>query len=78
MLNFHTQDTNLRALYQQLLADDLDGDGVLDSTHQAATVTLTGRTTAQRQIQGSDTLDLFLSGKALREMLAQMAAAGQI
>jgi VCBS repeat-containing protein len=78
VLNFRTQDTTLRALYAQLLADDVDADGVLDSSHQAASITLTGSTTTQQQFQGSDSIDLFLAGKALRDLLARLSAAGAI
>ena len=31
VLHFRPQDTNLRALYERLLADEINGDGVLDS-----------------------------------------------
>jgi hypothetical protein len=75
VLNIRTQDTNLRALYEQLLADDINADGVLDSTQQEAAVNLTGQTTDGVGIEGSDTVDVFLSGKALRQMLSEMAAA---
>lgn len=78
VLQFRTQDTNLQAVYAQLLADDINEDGVLDSNHQEATIGLTGRTTADEQFEGSDTLDLFLSGKKLRDMLAELAASGVI
>lgn len=78
VLQFRTQDTNLRAVYEQLLADDINADGVLDSNHQEATIALTGSTSGDEQFEGSDTLDLFLSGKALRQMLDQMASAGLI
>ena len=66
VLNFRTQDTNLRALYEQLLADDINADGVLDSNHQEANVALTGETTDEVFLQGIDQMDLFLAGKALR------------
>jgi hypothetical protein len=75
VLRFRTQDTNLRALYEQLLADDLDGDGVLDSTHQELDVSLTGQTVDDVYFEGFDELDLFLSGKSLRGLLDELAAA---
>jgi len=78
VLHFRTQDTNLRALYEQLLADDLDGDGVLDSTHQELDVSLTGQTVDDVFFEGFDELDLFLSGRSLRELLLDLAAAGGI
>lgn len=75
VLNFRIQDTTLMSVYQQLLADDLDGDGILDSNHQIATVSLTGRTLDNTLITGFDTMNLFLSGKPLRDLLAQLAFA---
>lgn len=78
VLHFRTQDTNLREIYAQLLADDINEDGVLDSRRQEATVSLSGRTIDDRAFEGFDELDLFLSCKALREMLEELAAAGAI
>src|SRR5262249_45145111 len=78
VLKFRTQDTNLRALYNQLIADDINGDGVLDSNRQVAQVSLTGQTTAQQLFEGTDDVTLFLSGKALRDLLTSLAAAGLI
>jgi uncharacterized delta-60 repeat protein len=69
LLHFRTQDTNLRAIYEQLLLDDQNGDGVLDSTQQTASVSLTGETVDEVLIQGSDDLTLFLAGKKLRDLL---------
>jgi uncharacterized delta-60 repeat protein len=76
LLKFRTQDTTLRSTYAQLLVDDADADGVLDSTRQTAEVFLTGRTTGGQLFQGSDDLDLFLSGKALRDLLSDLSAHG--
>jgi hypothetical protein len=78
VLNFRTQDTNLRALYAQLLADDINQDGVLDSSHQVASISLTGETVDQVLIEGFDSLDLFLAGRSLRILLDQLAASGAI
>ncbi len=78
VLNFRTQDTNLRAVYDQLLADDIDADGVLDSNQQEAQVSLTGDTTSDALFVGTDQMDLFLTGKALRQTLDQLAAAGAL
>jgi PKD repeat protein len=72
VLHFRTQDTDLQQLYERLLIEDRDADGVLDSTRQTATVSLTGRTQTGVSFEGSDTLGLFLSGKALRDLLAQL------
>jgi hypothetical protein len=78
VLHFRTQDTNLSELYSQLLADDLNEDGVLDSNDQEASISLTGSTLDDLAFAGFDQLDLFLSGKALRQMLADLAATGAI
>jgi hypothetical protein len=78
VLTFRTQDTDLRALYEQMLADDINADGVLSSNHQQLQVALTGRTANDVFIEGVDRVDLFMSGKALRDMLAELAAAGTI
>jgi hypothetical protein len=78
VLTFRTQDTNLRPLYERLLADDINADGVLDSNHQEQTVSLTGETVDSAFVQGFDDLDLFLSLKSLRSLLDALAAAGAI
>ncbi|MFO0842984.1 MAG: Ig-like domain-containing protein [Gemmataceae bacterium] len=75
VLHFRIQDTNLRQVYAQLLADDKDADGVLDSTRQEATVTLTGQAAGDVLFEGTDRMSLFLSGKALRQLLDELAAA---
>ena len=63
VLHFRVQDTNLADIYYaQLLAEDLK-DGVLDSNHQTAAVSLTGRTATDEYFAGFDDVDLFLSGK---------------
>lgn len=78
VLDFRTQETNLRAVYEQLLADDLNEDGVLDSSGQEIEVSLAGQTLGDAFFQGFDNLDLFLSGRKLRELLADLAAGGRI
>jgi hypothetical protein len=75
---FRTQETSLRSLYEQLVAEDINEDGVLDSNHEMARVSLTGLCQDGTALIGADDLDLFLSGKALRDMLAALAAAGVI
>src|SRR5262249_13046482 len=69
VLHFRAQQTILRSIYEELLIDDHDGDGIIDSTQQVATVALTGETTDHVLIQGSDQVKLFLSGKSLRQLL---------
>jgi uncharacterized delta-60 repeat protein len=78
VLSFRTQDTTLQALYASLLADDINGDGILDSSHQTASVSLSGQTVDEVLVQGFDDMDLFLAGKALRTLLDQLAAAGAL
>jgi hypothetical protein len=68
----------LRAIYEELLAGDLDGDGVLDSTRQAVSVSLTGETVDEILIEGSDELTMFLAGRELRAMLEELARAGAL
>jgi hypothetical protein len=77
VLQFRAQDTNLREVYDRLLVEDIDGDGLLDSNHQAARVSLTGQTVDEFFV-GFDDLDLLLSGKNLRNLLEELAASGAI
>ncbi|MHB8900342.1 MAG: LamG-like jellyroll fold domain-containing protein [Thermoguttaceae bacterium] len=76
VLHFETQQTNLQALYVDLLLDDANADGVLDSTRQLAEVTLNGQTTDNLSFLGADQLNLFLAGKQLRTLLDQLYAEG--
>ncbi len=78
VLHFRTQDTNLQALYEELLANDLHGDGILDSTRQEVEVSLTGETVDKVLFEGFDELELFLSGKHLRNLLEELATVGAI
>ena len=78
VLHFRVQETNLADLYAQLLADDIDEDGILDSNRQSAAVSLTGQTDADECFAGFDDVDLFLSGRNLRAFLEDLAAAGTI
>jgi hypothetical protein len=71
-LKFRRQETELDEIYAQLLADDHDGDGVLDSTRQTAEVTVTGRTIDDVLFSGSGSINLFLAGRNLRELLARL------
>src|SRR5262249_16036975 len=69
VLDFRTQDTNLQALYRQLLIDaDTTINGVLDpgvSTSQRVSVSLTG-TANDQYFSAADEVDIFLAGSALR------------
>jgi ELWxxDGT repeat protein len=76
LLHFRVEDTMLRGIYEQLLADDLDADGVLDSRNQLAEVALAGLTLDEQLFEGHDSLSLSLSGRALRELLDELFAGG--
>lgn len=76
LLHFRIQDTMLAAIYRQLVAEDLDGDGKLDSRAKTASVSLAGLTIDKELFQGSDTVNLSLSGRALRSLLDELFAQG--
>jgi hypothetical protein len=76
VLHFRTEDTILRNIYAQLLVDDINADGVLDSSHQEAGISLTGRTVDEVLFEGVDELDLFLAGRSLRDLLDELASLG--
>jgi hypothetical protein len=78
VLHFRVQEANLLDMYAQLLAEDMNEDGVLDSKRQTAAVSLTGQTATDEYFQAFDEVDLFLSGKNLRSFLEDLAAAGAI
>ncbi len=78
VLHFKIQDTNLDDIYAQLVADDLNEDGILDSNHQNAAVSLSGKTVTDEYFEAFDDVDLFLSGKNLRDLLDALASAGAI
>ena len=72
VLHFRIEDTLLDAVYAQLLQEDLDGDGVLDSSGQEAEVSLAAALEDGTLIEGSDSLELKLRGAALRELLDEL------
>ena len=76
ILHFQVQDTNLADIYAALLADDIDADGILDTNRQTTAVSLFGETLGGEEIVGTDEVDLFFSGKALRELLDELTLAG--
>jgi hypothetical protein len=78
VLHFRVQDTKLAEIYAELVAGDLNGDGILDSSHKMAAVSLTGLTATDEYFAGFDEVDLFLSGKNLRDFLDRLAATGAI
>lgn len=71
-LKFRRQDTILDQIYADLLVDDHDADGILDSTHQTAQVAVTGGTLSGVDFSGSDSINLFLSGRSLRNFLTEL------
>jgi parallel beta-helix repeat protein len=75
VMHFRIEDTNLDEIYQQLLEDDQNADGVLDSTHQEVQAWLFGQA-GDELFAGVDDMDVFLSGKNLRELLDELFGAG--
>jgi hypothetical protein len=75
-MHFRIEDTNLEEIYRQLLEDDQNADAVLDSTRQEVQAWLFGQTTLDELFAGVDEMDLFLSGKHLRELLDELFGAG--
>jgi ELWxxDGT repeat protein len=71
VLHLNVADTNLVALYRQLLLAD-DADGTLDSTRQQASLLLSGLTTSGLIWGGLDSVTLFESGQALTDLLASL------
>ncbi len=70
VLHFQVQDTNLAEIYAQMLAEDPD------STRQQFAVSLIGETMDGESFEGTDALDVFFSGKALRDLLEELALVG--
>jgi hypothetical protein len=69
VLHFKIQDTILDEVYAQLIRDDLEDDGVLDSNRQLAEVFLFGKTLSGDDLLGSDEVNISLSGQKLRDLL---------
>lgn len=74
-LKFRRQDTILDQIYSQLLLDDRNADGILDSTRETANIDVTGRTLDGALFSGSDQITLFRTGKSLRNLLAELFGA---
>ena len=70
VLHFLVEETNLEEVYADLLTDDSE------SSHQSLAVSLIGETHDGESITGSDGVDVFFSGQALRELLDDLAAQG--
>lgn len=69
VLNFRLADTDLLDAYRGLIDADLSDDGVLNADHWTVSTELTGETNDGSYILGADEVDLFMSGKALRDLL---------
>ena len=72
VVHFRLAETDLLDIYEDLLRDDL-ADGSLDSYRQSVDTVLEGLTNDGAAFRGSDTVDPFLAGKALRELLDDLS-----
>ena len=76
VLQFRLQDTDLLEMYRnQFVEIDQVQDGKLDagiSDHQKLTASLTGETTAGLGFQGFAEVEVFLAGKAWRDLLKEL------
>ena len=63
VMHFRLNETNLVDVYRELLAADSS------TARQTVSIELTGQTTTGADIFGYDEVDLFMSGKALRDLL---------
>jgi ELWxxDGT repeat protein len=70
-LQFDTDASTLRDTYAQLLLADA-ADGTLDSTRPTTTLLLTGSTAAGGLFEGSSAVTLFMTGKSLDNLLAEL------
>jgi hypothetical protein len=71
ILHFDLQETTLMQEYHDLIMADME-DGILDSNRIAYDLTLTGQTTDGSSFEGTETVDIFLAGKALKDLLASL------
>lgn len=71
ILHFRTQETDLLARYRDLVMADL-ADGTLDSERQTFNALLEGETVDGEAFAGVDSVDLFLAGRALDELLESL------
>jgi outer membrane protein assembly factor BamB len=74
VLHYRLEDTNLDEAYAELVADDVNVDGILDSKNQVVEASLFGKTLAGDALVGSNEINLFLSGKQLRDLLDELFA----
>jgi hypothetical protein len=75
ILHFRLQDTDLLETYADLLREDL-GDGKLDDNHKVVDAVLSGRASKDGEdffdFLGSDSVDLFLNGRKLKDLLSTL------
>jgi hypothetical protein len=75
ILHFRLQDTNLLGMYEDLLREDLE-DGKLDDNHKVVDAVLTGIASKDGEDEfdffGTDSIDMFLNGKMLKELLGTL------
>ncbi len=72
IMHFRLQDTALLQEYHDIVMADLEDDGILDGNRKEYDLTLTGLTTDGLSFEGTETVDIFLAGKALNELLASL------
>jgi len=75
ILHFRLEDTDLLDVYEDLIREDM-GDGTLDDNHKVVDALLTGRASQNGEdffdFLGSDSVDLFLAGKRLKDLLGTL------
>jgi hypothetical protein len=71
VMHFRRKDTALVDLYRAAILDDL-ADGRLDGTRKRVNVSVTGQTSGGQSFVGTDAVDVFFAGKALRDFLASL------
>lgn len=71
LLHFRVQETGLRELYIDAVMADVSDD-LSASKRQSVVVPLSGETLTGQSFVSSDTVDLFLAGRAFRELLLEM------
>ncbi|MDB4516783.1 hypothetical protein N9089_04210, partial [Crocinitomicaceae bacterium] len=74
ILHFRLQDTGLLGMYEDLLREDLE-DGTLDDNHKAVDAVLSGVASKDGEefdFLGTDSIDMFLNGKKLKELLKML------
>ncbi len=78
ILSYQPGQTNLRDTYANLIAADINADGVLDENAYRVGVRLTGETEDGVDIVGTEQVRIFLVGDALDELIQELCDAGRI